>query len=68
MCMYISIYLSIYIYTYTHVEREKEREGAREREGESDSCAYLLLSMDIYCSSEYPFFNLWVFATVANTH
>ena len=35
---------------------------------ESDSCAYLPWSMGNYHSSKYPFFSLWVFVTVTNTH
>ena len=38
------------------------------RETEADSCAYLLRSMGICYYNKYPFFHLWVFATVANTH
>ena len=49
-------------------ERETERQRDRETERETDSCAYLLLSMGICYSSKYPFLNLLVFATVANTH
>ena len=42
--------------------------GESRRETERDSCAYLLRSMGICYSNKYPFFHLWVFATVANTH